>query len=52
MDLKMDGKIALATGSRGIGEGIARGLVREGAIVIVHGRDKVKPEEGRKFYLP
>lgn len=46
MDLKLDGKIALITGSsKGIGEGIARGLAREGAIVIVHGRDKTKTEE-------
>jgi NAD(P)-dependent dehydrogenase (short-subunit alcohol dehydrogenase family) len=41
MDLKLDGKIALITGSsKGIGEAIARGLAREKAIVIVHGRDK------------
>lgn len=46
MDLKLDGKIALVTGSsKGIGEGVARGLAREGAIVIVHGRNKTSTEE-------
>lgn len=46
MDLKLDGKIALVTGSsKGIGEAIARGLAREGAIVIVHGRNKASTEE-------
>jgi len=46
MDLKLDGRVALVTGSsKGIGEGVARGLAREGAIVIVHGRNKTKTEE-------
>jgi 3-oxoacyl-[acyl-carrier protein] reductase len=45
MDLKLHGKHALVTGSsKGIGEAIARVLAREGAIVIVHGRDWEKTE--------
>jgi NAD(P)-dependent dehydrogenase (short-subunit alcohol dehydrogenase family) len=45
MDLKLRGKNALITGSsKGIGEAIARVLAREGAIVIVHGRDREKTE--------
>ncbi|CDM57582.1 3-oxoacyl-acyl-carrier-protein reductase [Rhizobium favelukesii] len=46
MDLKLDERVALVTGSsKGIGEGVARVLAREGAIVIVHGRNKIKTEE-------
>jgi 3-oxoacyl-[acyl-carrier protein] reductase len=46
MDLKLDGRVALVTGSsKGIGEGVARGLAREGAIIIVHGRNKTQTEE-------
>ncbi|HEY0124036.1 MAG TPA: SDR family NAD(P)-dependent oxidoreductase [Rhizobium sp.] len=45
MDLKLDGKTALVTGSsKGIGEAIARGLAREKAVVVVHGRDGVQTE--------
>ncbi|RZA21562.1 MAG: SDR family NAD(P)-dependent oxidoreductase, partial [Proteobacteria bacterium] len=40
MDLKLVGKTALVTGSsKGIGEAIARTLAREGAAVVIHGRD-------------
>jgi NAD(P)-dependent dehydrogenase (short-subunit alcohol dehydrogenase family) len=46
MDLQLSGKTALVTGSsKGIGEAIARTLAREGATVIVHGRDR---EQTRK----
>src|SRR5213592_4098294 len=38
MDLGLDGKVALVTGSyRGTGTGIARMLTAEGAHVLVHG---------------
>ncbi|HSQ58778.1 MAG TPA: SDR family NAD(P)-dependent oxidoreductase, partial [Gemmata sp.] len=39
MDLQLQGKRALVTGSSsGIGEGIAKALAKEGAVVVVHGR--------------
>jgi NAD(P)-dependent dehydrogenase (short-subunit alcohol dehydrogenase family) len=40
MELKLQGKRALVTGSSsGIGESIARTLAKEGAIVVIHGRN-------------
>lgn len=46
MDLKLDGKVALVTGSsKGIGKAIAGGLAREKAIVVVHGRDRNQAEK-------
>jgi len=46
MDLKLVGKTALVTGSsKGIGEAITRTLAREGAVVVVHGRDRMKAEQ-------
>ena len=45
MDLQLDGKRALVTGSSsGIGEGIAKVLAAEGATVVVHGRDRARAE--------
>jgi 3-oxoacyl-[acyl-carrier protein] reductase len=45
MDLKLVGKRALVTGSSsGIGKAIAAALAAEGALVVVHGRDRTRVE--------
>jgi NAD(P)-dependent dehydrogenase (short-subunit alcohol dehydrogenase family) len=45
MDLQLKGKRALVTGSNtGIGKGIATVLAREGATVIIHGRNRERAE--------
>lgn len=46
MDLKLDGKRALVTGSSsGIGAAIARELGAEGVSVVIHGRDAAKASD-------
>jgi NAD(P)-dependent dehydrogenase (short-subunit alcohol dehydrogenase family) len=46
MDLQLGGKRALVTGSSaGIGRGVALVLAREGAEVVVHGRNRERVEE-------
>ncbi len=46
MDLQLDGKTALVTGSsKGIGEAIARKFAQEKAIIIVHGRDGARAQQ-------
>jgi 3-oxoacyl-[acyl-carrier protein] reductase len=46
MDLGLDGKVALVTGgSKGIGRGIAEGLVNEGAKVALTSRDSGRAEQ-------
>jgi NAD(P)-dependent dehydrogenase (short-subunit alcohol dehydrogenase family) len=45
MDLQLAGKVALVTGSSGIGAEIARTLAREGTTVIVHGRSDASAEQ-------
>ena len=59
MDLELEGKVALVTGSyRGTGAGIARVLAAEGATVLVHGLepgqadDTVAYDHGRARALP
>ena len=52
MDLELEGKLALVTGSTaGIGLAIASGLAREGARVIVNGRTEARVESARRSLL-
>jgi NADP-dependent 3-hydroxy acid dehydrogenase YdfG len=49
MDLRLNGKLALITGSTaGIGAAIAEGLVRENARVILNGRTEDRVQNYRK----
>src|SRR4029079_16529025 len=46
MDLELEGKVALVTGSyRGTGAGIAKVLAAEGATVLVHGLESGQPDD-------
>ena len=46
MDLELNGKLALVTGSTaGIGAAIAKALAREGARVIINGRSQADVEK-------
>ncbi len=49
MDLQLEGKLALVTGSTaGIGFAIAEGLAREGASIIINGRTEQRVEAALK----
>ena len=46
MDLQLNGRRVLVTGSSsGIGEAMARMLAQEGAVVVVHGRNRERAEK-------
>ena len=48
MDIRLDGKVALITGSsRGIGLSTARGLAQLGAEIILNGRDLNSLQEAK-----
>ncbi|MDC8104093.1 SDR family oxidoreductase [Chryseobacterium sp. B21-037] len=52
MDIQLKGKRALITGSSsGLGEAIAKMLANEGAMVIIHGRDKSRAENVAKAII-